>query len=154
MRTTVALPDYLLKRAKIAAVRRGTSLRELVGAALEPELSEPEHGARPGRVRFPIFPSTSPGALRLTNARVAALETAEDVWRGWQRLREDDRFALSSEPAGLEDAWRALSAALPKGTPAETDCYLAAFAIAGAHSLVSFDRRMRRFKGLDVVTPS
>jgi hypothetical protein len=81
MRTTVDLPDDLLKRAKIAAVRRGTSLRELVGTALERELSEPEHGAKPRRVRFPIFQSTSPGALRLTNARIAALESAEDVRR-------------------------------------------------------------------------
>jgi predicted nucleic acid-binding protein len=61
---------------------------------------------------------------------------------------------MAGEPAGLEDAWRALSASLPKGTPAETDCYLAAFAIAGAHSLISFDRGMRRFKGLSVVVPS
>jgi hypothetical protein len=67
---------------------------------------------------------------------------------------EDERFALAREPAGLENAWRALGAALPKGTPAETDCYLAAFAIAGGHRLVSFDRGLRRFRGLSVVTPA
>jgi toxin-antitoxin system PIN domain toxin len=97
------------------------------------------------------------GALRILthpSAMKEEVKSASEFWGGWQRLLEDGRFALSSEPAGLEDVWRALSASLPKGTPAETDCYLAAFAIAGAHSLVSFDRGMRRFKGLDVVTPS
>ncbi len=41
MRTTLDLPDELLKRAKIEAVERGTSLRDLVGAALERELNRP-----------------------------------------------------------------------------------------------------------------
>jgi len=39
MRTTLDLPDDLLKRAKISAVERGTTLRELVAAALEHELA-------------------------------------------------------------------------------------------------------------------
>jgi hypothetical protein len=81
MRTTLDLPDGLVKRAKIAAVRRGTTLRQLVGTALERELREPEPGTKRRRVGFPIFASVSPGALRLTNARIAALEAAEDVRR-------------------------------------------------------------------------
>lgn len=81
MRTTLDLPDDLLKRAKIAAVERGTSLRQLVGEALERELNEPEPGPKRRRARFPIFDSKSRGALRLTNARIAALEAAEDVRR-------------------------------------------------------------------------
>jgi predicted nucleic acid-binding protein len=97
------------------------------------------------------------GALRILthpSAMKDEVKSASEFWRGWQRLIEDDRFALAREPAELEDAWRALTSSLPKGTPTETDCYLAAFAIAGAHSLVSFDGGMRRFKGLKVVTPS
>ncbi len=39
MRTTLDIPEDLLKRAKIEAVQRGTTLRELVGAALERELA-------------------------------------------------------------------------------------------------------------------
>jgi hypothetical protein len=34
MRATFDLPDDLMKRAKIAAVKRGTSLRDLVAEAL------------------------------------------------------------------------------------------------------------------------
>ena len=84
MRTTLDLPDELLKRAKIEAVERGTTLRDLVGAALERELRQPA-GAAPEparkRARFPIFDSKAPGALRLTNAGIAKLESAEDTRR-------------------------------------------------------------------------
>lgn len=38
MRTTIDLPDELLKPAKICAVQRGSSLRELVAAGLRAEL--------------------------------------------------------------------------------------------------------------------
>ena len=84
MRTTLELPDDLLKRAKIEAVERGTTLRELVGAALERELSEPasvRSNAARKRVRFPIFDSTAPGALRLTGEPIAKLEADEDARR-------------------------------------------------------------------------
>lgn len=47
MRTTLDLPDELLKRAKIVAVERGTTLRELVADALRRELD----GLQPPRRR-------------------------------------------------------------------------------------------------------
>jgi hypothetical protein len=79
MRTTLDLPDELLKRAKIEAVERGTSLREIVGAALERELGRaPESTRARKRARFPIFDSKTPGALRLSNADIAKLESDED----------------------------------------------------------------------------
>jgi hypothetical protein len=40
MRTTLDLPDDLMKRAKIAAVKRGSSLRDLVAEALSRLLAE------------------------------------------------------------------------------------------------------------------
>jgi hypothetical protein len=52
MRTTLDLPDELLKRAKIEAVERGTTLRDLMGAALERELRQPARAERePARKR-------------------------------------------------------------------------------------------------------
>lgn len=82
MRTTLDLPDELLKRAKIEAVQRGTSLRALVGAALARELSRPSN-PRPTRRRahFPVFASKAPGALRLSNTVIAELEADEDARR-------------------------------------------------------------------------
>lgn len=41
MRTTLDLPDDLLRKAKIAAVERGCTLRALFAQALERELSQP-----------------------------------------------------------------------------------------------------------------
>ena len=41
MRTTIDLPDELLQQAKIAAVQRGSSLRDLVAVALRRELASP-----------------------------------------------------------------------------------------------------------------
>jgi len=41
MRTTLDLPEDLLRRAKIAAVERGCTLRALFAKALERELQEP-----------------------------------------------------------------------------------------------------------------
>ena len=84
MRTTLDLPDELLKRAKIEAVERGTTLRDLMGAALERELRQPARSQREParkRARFPIFDSNSPGSLRLNNAEIAKLEGEEDVRR-------------------------------------------------------------------------
>lgn len=82
MRTTLDVPDELLKRAKIEAVERGTSLRDLVAVALERELKLPSEAKQARkRTRFPIFDSKAPGSLRLTNAAVAKLEADEDVRR-------------------------------------------------------------------------
>lgn len=97
------------------------------------------------------------GALRiLTNSSAMKddVKSASEFWDGWQRLMADERFSLLGEPNGLQNVWRVLTAALPRGKPAETDCYLAAFAMAGKHCLVSFDRGLRRFAGLDLTTPS
>jgi toxin-antitoxin system PIN domain toxin len=97
------------------------------------------------------------GALRILthpSAMKDEAKSAAEFWDGWERMMEDDRFELVDEPAGLDAAWRALTAALPRGKPAETDCYLAAFAIAGRMRLVSFDRGLRRFAGLDLDMPA
>ncbi|GJL65429.1 MAG: hypothetical protein NPIRA05_04000 [Nitrospirales bacterium] len=82
MRTTLDLPDDLLKRAKIVAVQRGTTLKELIGAALEQELlTHSEHAPKARRTKFPIFPSSAPGALKLTNSILARHEAEEDSQR-------------------------------------------------------------------------
>jgi hypothetical protein len=79
MRTTLDLPDELLKRAKIAAVERGVTLRELIGSALVRDLAAgPPPGAASRRARFPLFSSQQPGSLALTNADVARAEADED----------------------------------------------------------------------------
>jgi hypothetical protein len=77
MRTTVDLPDDLLKRAKIAAVQRGTSLRELIGQALERELED-----KPRKRRRMAEPPVKLGkdvvVHPLTNEEMATMLQGED----------------------------------------------------------------------------
>ena len=92
------------------------------------------------------------GALRiLTHPSIMKddVKTAAEFWRGWTKLAEDDRFSQVAEPPDLESAWRTVTAPLRRGHVAGTDAYLAAFAIAGRHRIVSFDRGMQRFAGVD-----
>lgn len=82
MKTTLDLPDEMVRRAKIAAVERGTTLRSIVGQALAHELDLPLAAApRRRRAAFPIFSSRAPGALDLTHADLARLEAGEDARR-------------------------------------------------------------------------
>ena len=79
MRTTVDLPDELFRELKMLAVRRGTSLKELLRIAVEHELG----GARglPGdyRVQFPLLTSREPGKLSLSNAEIDKLNILKTV---------------------------------------------------------------------------
>ncbi len=82
MKTTLDLPDEMVRRAKIAAVERGTTLRNLMGEALARELDLPAPVARrQRRTAFPIFSSRAPGTLDLTHADLARLEVREDARR-------------------------------------------------------------------------
>jgi hypothetical protein len=74
MRTTLELPDELLREAKVSAARRGVSLKVLFTNALVQELrlrskkDTPRH-----RVQLPLVKSKHPGSLRLTNAQIEKL---------------------------------------------------------------------------------
>ena len=82
MRTTIDLPDDILKRAKISAVERGTTLRDLVESALKRELDLPRRQkAKSSRAVFPIFASKKPGSLELAASDISRIETEEDERR-------------------------------------------------------------------------
>jgi hypothetical protein len=94
------------------------------------------------------------GVLRILTNRSWLREdvlSAGEVWSGWDLLLTDDRFAAVDEPAGFESEWRRSTQSLPHGRSAETDFYFAAFATAGGHRLLTFDRGFRSFDGLDVL---
>ncbi|MGQ0696881.1 MAG: hypothetical protein ACT4PZ_01430 [Panacagrimonas sp.] len=84
MRTTLDLPDDILRRAKIAAVERGSSLRQLVTDALRHEIEGAAPSVRRRMTRPPIKLSTdaplrklSPDAVkRLDNQSVAEADAA------------------------------------------------------------------------------
>lgn len=70
MRTTVDLPDPLFRELKATAARRGTSLKNVIRAAVEHEIHKDGRPSR--RLKFPLRPSRAPGVLNPTNADIEA----------------------------------------------------------------------------------
>lgn len=99
------------------------------------------------------------GALRvLTNPSWLGEDvlTIRRVWEGWDLLCADDRFWLAEEPPGLEHEWRTLTSDLARGRQLDTDTYLAAFALAGGYTFLTFDQGFGRYEALDalILSPS
>jgi predicted nucleic acid-binding protein len=93
------------------------------------------------------------GFLRLiTNSRVMELNVvnSEQAWQVLGALLEDDRIRYVAEPPGLEDFWKAQTLSHKVGSNFWTDAYLAAFAAAGDHVLVTFDRGFAQRKDVSV----
>jgi hypothetical protein len=79
MRTTFDLPDDLMKRAKIAAVRRGSTLRDLVAEALRRLLSDQTIPERKRMTEAPIkLPPGHTIPIR-SNDEIAQMFEQEDV---------------------------------------------------------------------------
>ena len=80
MRTTVELPEPLLRRAKATAALRGSSLKCLFIAAVEREVrTSGRQAVQPQKAKFPLVRSKRPGTVTLTGERVATLLEAEDT---------------------------------------------------------------------------
>ena len=62
-----------MRGLKAMAVRRGTSLKDLLRTAVEHELALVQRPAEHYRVQFPVLSSKEAGTLDLTNANIAAL---------------------------------------------------------------------------------
>jgi uncharacterized protein len=73
------------------------------------------------------------------------------AWSVYEGFIADARIDWADEPPGLEPLWKKL-AGTPKPSPKLwMDAYLAAFATAGGHQLVTTDRAFEHFKELDVL---
>jgi hypothetical protein len=81
MRTTVDIDASLLKRLRIAARRKGITIKEFLGIVLERGLKE--QPARRPRLRLPTFSMGRPrGSINLDKAlRVAAAMEDEETTR-------------------------------------------------------------------------
>ena len=86
MRTTLDLPDDILRRAKIAAVERGTSLRQIVIDALRREIEEPSPGDRKRLTRPPVKLAADSPLTTLSPEDVKKLDTQADVEAEMARL--------------------------------------------------------------------
>ena len=82
MRTSLDLPDDLMREARIAAIRRGLTFRELVIRALGTELRAPSAKGTPRqRVKFPIIDSGPPGTLKIGREELLQAEFEDDLRR-------------------------------------------------------------------------
>jgi len=82
MRTTIDMPDALMRAAKARAAEHGESLKDLVNRALAHELGLPSGATRKkGRVRLPLIAPDAAPAVLVTNDDIAAALEAEDIER-------------------------------------------------------------------------
>lgn len=82
MRTTIDLPDDLLRRAKATAALRGQKLKDLVASFIERGLESPEPAAPPlgHRIQLPEFiPFTGVPIRSLSNAEIEDILLQEDL---------------------------------------------------------------------------
>lgn len=82
MRTTIDMPDVLMRAAKARAAEHGESLKDLVNRALAHELGLPSVPKRKtGRVTLPLIAREAAPAVLITDDDIAAALEAEDVER-------------------------------------------------------------------------
>ena len=86
--------------------------------------------------------STRPGVLSRTLAPAEA-------WGVYQKFIALPNIRFLAEPAGLDAHFHTLTTQSALSHRLWTDAYLAAFATAGGHRLVSFDADFALFPGLD-----
>ncbi len=79
MRTTFDLPDELMRRVKIAAVRRGSSLRDLVAEAISRLLAEPSGARRQRMTEAPIKLPPGHTIPTRSNSELTQLLDQEDI---------------------------------------------------------------------------
>ena len=92
------------------------------------------------------------GLLRLLNNPAVMQEdtlTTDDCWVLWRHLTTDARIRVEAgEPSGLEDSFEEFTRGRRFSPRLWTDAYLAAYARAGHHTLVTLDHGFRQFTGL------
>ncbi|HXM56348.1 MAG TPA: hypothetical protein VOB72_13225 [Candidatus Dormibacteraeota bacterium] len=80
MRTTVDLPDDLLRAAKARAAEHGESLKDLLARAVAREIRVQSGRRRGGRVMLPLIGGDGE-AVEMTNADIEAALAAEEADR-------------------------------------------------------------------------
>jgi hypothetical protein len=82
MRTTIDMPDVLIRAAKARAAEHGESLKDLVNRALARELGLPSAARRKtGRVTLPLVAREAAPAVLVTNDDIAGALETEDIER-------------------------------------------------------------------------
>lgn len=76
--------------------------------------------------------------------------TNAEAWTVVDALLADDRIELiRTEPRGLDEHWHRFGVADAASPKRWMDAYLAAFAVASQRRLITFDRALPTYRGLD-----
>lgn len=82
MRTTIDMPDALMRAAKARAAESGESLKDLVNRAVARELGLPAvPRGKAGRVALPLIAPGPGPAITVTSEDIQAAFEAEDIER-------------------------------------------------------------------------
>jgi hypothetical protein len=82
MRTSIDMPDALMRAAKARAAGHGESLKDLVNRAVAHELGLPSAPKRKaGRVVLPLIRSDAGATVLVTNDDIADALDADDIER-------------------------------------------------------------------------
>jgi hypothetical protein len=79
MRTTIDLPQGLGRRLKLAAARRGLSMKDVIVAALERELDTRQGGSEAEPLRLPLVCSKVPGCYELEPTQISEILVREEA---------------------------------------------------------------------------
>lgn len=78
--------------------------------------------------------------------------TNDEAWAAYEAFLADDRIVLrADEPPALESRWKEFALGGAASPKVWMDAYLAAFAVSGAHRLVTTDTAFEQFEGLDLL---
>src|SRR5260370_13517727 len=97
---------------------------------------------------------TQQGLLRLaTNPSVFGKDALilPDAWQKYDLFLSDPRVSLAGEPSGTEIHWRAFTQSRSFSPHVWNDAYLAAFALAGGLTLVSFCQEFNLYQKVSCV---
>lgn len=88
----------------------------------------------------------------LTNASVLGKDSKSqaEAWAIYDALRNSPRVEFLDEPSEFEESWRTLSSRTVPAAKRWTDDYLAAFALAHALRVVTFDEGFESYAQLPV----
>jgi len=81
----------------------------------------------------------------------SAALTNREAWELLNKLMNDQRIGWIDEPHSLTTLWKRFAARDTASPKLWMDGYLAAFAIAGGHQLVTTDHAFKQFTGLDLL---
>ncbi len=80
MRTTLDIPDTFGKRVKMAALRRGVTMKDLIVTALEHELDAKKADVGVKALQFPLVSSKTPACYELKPEQISDILLREEVF--------------------------------------------------------------------------